>query len=359
MATLFQLDPQLDMIYEQLNNELKQSDDSIPSSDDDGESNDTLASQYCIPSCAHGRQQGNSAMVQCCCCMQWFHPSCCNEDKKQCKGVWTCLECRKTSQRVINLEKKVDLLANLNMKLIILLHDKHTKFLEPNASRTTASPSNHHNRPPSATKSKMIVGTQTKVMDRVMAEQKEVPVLPEPNIANFESKKPKIVVVCDSMAKSIKPTDLITNNIQSCEIKHVAAKINQVTDYVQDNADVSNFLLVHSGTNNVSKESYATVNQRLERLETNIKHKGLTNVGLSSIVYRNNQFIDSKIKMVNNHIRSICAKNNWAFIDNDNVDESCLCGDNLHLNKHGMDRLTVNYRLAVENFTKNGNMKIP
>ena len=99
-----------------------------------------------------------------------------------------------------------------------------------------------------------------------MAEQKEVPVLPEPNIANFESKKPKIVVVCDSMAKSIKPTDLITNNIQSCEIKHVAAKINQVTDYVQDNADVSNFLLVHSGTNNVSIESYATVNQRLERL---------------------------------------------------------------------------------------------
>ena len=50
MATLFQLDPQLDMIYEQVNNELKQSDDSVPSSDDDGESNDTLTSQYCIPS---------------------------------------------------------------------------------------------------------------------------------------------------------------------------------------------------------------------------------------------------------------------------------------------------------------------
>ena len=67
-------------------------------------------------------------------------------------------------------------------------------------------------------------------------------------------------MICDSLLKTINPTDIVTNDTISCEIKHVAPKINQATDYVQDKAEPSDLLLIHSGTNNISKESYATVN---------------------------------------------------------------------------------------------------
>ena len=348
MANISELDPQLGMIYELLNKELKQSDDYVESSTECN-SDQKPAAQYCVPYCAYDRQQGNASMIQCCCCMQWFHPSCCNEDKKVSKGFWACLECRKTSERIINLEKKVDLLANLNMKLIILLHDKHAKFLEPNPDLVKL--------PPLSTKKS--TETQTSVMDRVFAEQKEQPVTSERKQDDLTNNDVKTVMICDLLPKTIDPTDIVSNDTIPCEIKHVAPKINQATDYVQDKAQPSDLLLVHSGTNNISKESYATVNQRLERLETNIKHKKLRNVCLSSIVYRNNQFLDSKIRMVNNHIRSICARNKWSYIDNDNIDESCLSADSLHLNKNGLERMCVNFKLVVENFIKSGKMKNP
>ena len=63
--------------------------------------------------------------------------------------------------------------------------------------------------------------------------------------------------------------------------------------------------------------------------------------------------------MVNNHIRSICARNKWSYIDNDNIDESCLSADSLHLNKNGLERMCVNFKLVVENFIKSGKMKNP
>ena len=63
----------------------------------------------------------------------------------------------------------IDLLANLNMKLIILLHEKHNKFLEPNPDLVKLSPS----------RAKMSIETQTSVMERVFAEQKEQQVTSE------------------------------------------------------------------------------------------------------------------------------------------------------------------------------------
>ena len=65
--------------------------------------------------------------------------------------------------------------------------------------------------------------------------------------------------------------------------------------------------------------------------------------------------------MVNNHIRSNFARNKWSYIDNDNIDESCLSADtcSLHLNKNGLERMCVNFKLVVENFIKSGKMKNP
>ena len=46
------------------------------------------------------------------------------------------------------------------------------------------------------------------------------------------------------------------------------------------------------------------------------------------------------------------------YVENDNIDESCLSNDHLHLNRTGLDRLAVNFKLVIENFTKNERTKI-
>ena len=248
------------------------------------------------------------------------------------------------------------MLTNLSLKLIVLLHDKNLKFLEPKDQLTESQLEQPTAEIKTVCKSgpakrKLATsGSQTSQMDVITAEQ-------QPEATVSQQNGSKLVVVCDSIPKLVKPNDVSSS--LPCEVQHVAPTVNEATDFVQDSAKLSDILLVHSGTNNIRKESYVTVNNRFDRLETNIKHRKLKCVALSSVVYRNNWFLDSKIKMVNNHIRSICALNDWVYVDNDNIDESCLSPDNLHLNKTGLERITVNLRLALGTFMKSGIQKVP
>ena len=116
-------------------------------------------------------------------------------------------------------------------------------------------------------------------MDVISAEQQTEATVSQQNGS-------KLVVVCDSIPKLVKPNDVSSS--LPCEVQHVRPTINEATDFVQDSAKLSDILLVHSGTNNIHKESYVTVNNRFDRLETNIKHRKLKCVALSSVVYRNN-----------------------------------------------------------------------
>ena len=49
-------------------------------------------------------------------------------------------------------------------------------------------------------------------------------------------------------------------------------------------------------------------------------------------------------------LKDMCKRNNWYFIDNDNIDSSCLWKDGLHLNGKGKERLTSNLSTCIQNF---------
>ena len=40
------------------------------------------------------------------------------------------------------------------------------------------------------------------------------------------------------------------------------------------------------------------------------------------------------------------------YVENENIDKSCLSNDHLHLNRTGLDRLAVNFKLVIEKFYK-------
>ena len=345
-----QIDPDLSIIMNQLDTELKASDtvncallpnDTTPKTVDSDISD---PDSYCVEYCAHGRQQGSASMIKCGFCMQWFHPTCCGEDKKSTKGFWTCLSCRNVSKRIQNLERKVDLLANLNMKLIVLLHDKHAKFLEPTVLAPPVPTQNMNKNPSCGPTRKNLAkvtstGTQTALMDVINAEQDKP--------SNDQGQKDtRVTVVCDSIPICIESDKMVDHKEVSVEIKQVAPKINQAVDFVQDHATQSDFLIIHTGTNNMFKESVTTINRRFERLETNLIHKKIKNVAVSSVVYRHDNVPEYKIRTVNRTIRNICNRNQWKFVDNDNIDQSCLAKDKVHLNEFGFERIMLNFKVA-------------
>ena len=59
--------------------------------------------------------------------------------------------------------------------------------------------------------------------------------------------------------------------------------------------------------------------------------------------------IHNKIKNVNNIRTRVCDKNKWTYIDNSNVDYTCLNRRGLHLNKKGSATLSKNYSNYLNN----------
>ncbi len=66
-------------------------------------------------------------------------------------------------------------------------------------------------------------------------------------------------------------------------------------------------------------------------------------IGLSSITIRNDIDLSTKVMDVNKKIEEFCNNMGFEFIDNQNIDNSCLNGSNLHLNSKGSAYLAVNF----------------
>ena len=158
-----------------------------------------------------------------------------------------------------------------------------------------------------------------------------------------------LMVISDKTAKDIKIDNLPFN--VKINFGPEAATVNEVTDQIQDYAEPSVPVIIHTGTKNVYRESAKTTQQRLQRLETNLTAKKLTTVAFSSVSYRGNEHMRNKITQVNSEMLRICNRNKWLFIDNDNVDETCLVTGSLKLNDEGVNILSLNFKNAILNFT--------
>ena len=108
------------------------------------------------------------------------------------------------------------------------------------------------------------------------------------------------------------------------EVHPVAPSVDEATDFVQEHISSDTPLIIHTGTNNVKKESARIVKQRFDRLETNILAQGIKQVALSSIIYRVDETTSVKIKKINSELKDMCHRNSWLYIDNDNIDSDCL-----------------------------------
>jgi hypothetical protein len=156
--------------------------------------------------------------------------------------------------------------------------------------------------------------------------------------------KHTVKLICDSIPKNIDTRYIARKTSTDVKIVRFGATIGQTIDYVQNNAhDVNTPVIIHTGTNHMEKEGVSRTIHRLERLEYNLQRRGYKHVMMSSVVHRNSsQTTDRAISTINTRIALMCAKNNWTFVDNDNIDETCLSADGIHLNGIGDERMTLN-----------------
>ena len=111
-------------------------------------------------------------------------------------------------------------------------------------------------------------------------------------------------------------------------------------DFIQDNADTlrDKHVIIRTDSNNLLCDSRSTIEQRLERLEANLKFHKYTSCAFSSIIHCDStQRVHENVIHINSVLQMMCVRNKWTFIDNDCIEERCLSHDSLHLNTLGYE----------------------
>ena len=92
--------------------------------------------------------------------------------------------------------------------------------------------------------------------------------------------------------------------------------------------------------------------KKLERsLLTTIKEIDVNNerkITFSSVIHRNDQDFEEDIKEINRKLENLCKGKGIKFINNNNIDGSCLNRSKLHLNKSGTALLVKKFSQALK-----------
>ncbi len=109
-------------------------------------------------------------------------------------------------------------------------------------------------------------------------------------------------------------------------------------------------VIVHAGTNNVPVQSAGECINEIEKLIVSVKRKfPNSRVGISGITPRQDIDSTSKIREVNEKIKSMSTKYAIKFIDNSTLDRTSLNSSKLHLNSKGSAILATHFISFIKN----------
>ena len=134
-------------------------------------------------------------------------------------------------------------------------------------------------------------------------------------------------------------------------IRHPGCSSEDMVDYVKPVAGKKpDTLIIHVGMNYLAKgvntmkkvRKCVEVIQELDNTE-NIQ------IGFPSIIQRTNEDFSNKIKETNIKLKNYCLGKGFLFVDNDNINESCLNNSKLHFNKKSTEQLAKNILSSLDN----------
>ena len=159
----------------------------------------------------------------------------------------------------------------------------------------------------------------------------------------------QIFIIDDSMVKHINGPGISKND--QVQVKtHLGATTDDIIDYIKPTIrQKPDIVIVHSGTNDLTK-NVNTMNRvcKVVAAVKEIDNEGKIKLDFSGIVARGD-INKEDIVSTNNRLEKYCKGNEFFFINNSNIDASCLNKSKLHLNRKGTSYLANNFRNHIFN----------
>ena len=164
-------------------------------------------------------------------------------------------------------------------------------------------------------------------------------------VINATSKK-EIIIVGDSMIKHVNGREVSRDN--SVKIRcHPDATIDDILDYVRVTAHKKpDMIIIHTSTNDIQNK--VNILQKVRKVITTIREIDVNNeiqIAFSSVIHHDDQDFKEEI---NRKFENFCMSKGIKFINNNNIDGSCLNRSKLHLNKSGTAPLVKKFSQALK-----------
>ena len=162
----------------------------------------------------------------------------------------------------------------------------------------------------------------------------------------------KVTAIGDSMMKYLRRENLTSKNY---EVKIAAHPGSTTEDLIDDIKPVvrknPNFLVIHSGTNNLTN-GVNTMKEirKLVKCLRDLDKDEKVNFGFSSVISRSDRNLGQEIRDLNLKLKRYCEGNNFLFADNVNVEESCLNNSKIHLNHKGTNISCQNIKHSIYHY---------
>ena len=132
---------------------------------------------------------------------------------------------------------------------------------------------------------------------------------------------------------------------------HPRARTVNICDYIKPELrHKPDVIIIRCGTNDIEKEINTI--KKIKEIDESDKQNS-PKVVISSLIKRYDQDFSDDIADVdadadvNEKLQSFCNSKGLSFIDNNNIDRSCLSNGKLHLNKRGSSYLANNFKKFV------------
>ena len=129
---------------------------------------------------------------------------------------------------------------------------------------------------------------------------------------------------------------------------HQGATTVDMIDYVKPELrHKPDIIILHSGTNDIIND-VKTVEKMKKLVEEIEKNNGSTEIVISGLIKRFDRNAIDDIERINEKLKRWCIGKGLTFIDNNNINESCLNRGKLHLNRRGSSYLANNFKKFIE-----------
>ena len=166
------------------------------------------------------------------------------------------------------------------------------------------------------------------------------------------SPKKKVTVIGDSRIKYLRRENLSSKNYEVKVAAHPGSTTEDLIDYIKPVVrKKTDFLVIHTGTDDLTNgvNTVKEIRKRVKCVRDLDKDKKV-NIVFSSVINRSDRNLGQEIRDLNMKLKRYCEGNNFLFVDNVNVEESCLNNSKLHLNHKGTNILCQNIKNCIYHY---------